>query len=117
MDKQSRDRFETILRSRRDELQSRMNTARRQKDPSGLSEAKDEGDRATASTAAEMSVAQASQAESLLRVITSALNRIKDGTFGECMNCRQGIGLQRLEAIPWARYCISCQELIDGSSL
>lgn len=79
-----------------------------------MSEAKDEGDRATASTAAEISLVQQTQAEALLRMIGAALQRIEDGTFGECLNCGQDIGAKRLEAIPWTRYCITCQELIDG---
>jgi DnaK suppressor protein len=45
-------------------------------------------------------------------MIGAALGRIDDGTYGECLNCGQEIGPKRLEAIPWARYCITCQELI-----
>jgi DnaK suppressor protein len=64
-------------------------------------------------TNAEISAVQKAQAESLLKMINAALGRIDDGTYGECLNCGQEIGPKRLEAIPWARYCITCQELID----
>jgi|SRR5215469_12312381 len=109
MDKRLLQRFQRLLTERRDELQSRLRAGGHHH-----TEAKDEGDRAAASTEAEMSVAQRSQAEGLLRVVTAALQRINEGKFGECLNCGQDIGTRRLEAIPWARYCITCQELIDG---
>ena len=113
MDKLSLKRFKRILSDRADEQQKRLKAARQQKGDAGFSEAKDEGDRATASTNAEISIVQVSQAEGLLKMITAALGRIEDGTYGDCLNCGQEIGLKRLEAIPWARYCITCQELID----
>ena len=75
---------------------------------------KDEGDRATASISTEMAAAQQTQAENLMKSIHSALERIEDGTFGECRNCGQEISAKRLEAVPWTRYCITCQELIDN---
>ena len=57
---------------------------------------------------------QQSQAENLLKAVNGALDQIDAGTFGQCRNCGQEIGLKRLQAIPWTRYCITCQELIDG---
>jgi DnaK suppressor protein len=51
----------------------------------------------------------------LLGAVEAALKRISEGTFGECLNCGQEINAKRLEALPWVRYCISCQELIDGT--
>jgi len=115
MDKSSCAHFRKLLSDRRDELQNRLNAARREKMGSGLAEAKDEGDRATASTSAEVSVVQLAQTESLLKVINAALRRIVEGTFGECLNCGQEIGAKRLKAIPWTRYCLTCQELVEGA--
>jgi DnaK suppressor protein len=47
--------------------------------------------------------------------VDTALKRMSDGTFGECLNCGLEINAKRLEAIPWVRYCITCQELIEGT--
>lgn len=47
---------------------------------------------------------------SLLREVQDALGRIEEGSYGECMDCDEQISTKRLEAIPWARYCIACQE-------
>jgi DnaK suppressor protein len=40
------------------------------------------------------------------------VGRINNGTFGECLHCGQDISVNRLTAVPWSRYCITCQELI-----
>jgi len=80
------------------------------------SEVTDEGDRGSAETDKEMSAVQQSQAQDLLTRINAALDRIDAGTFGQCLNCGQEVSVKRLEAIPWVRYCIMCQELIDGTT-
>jgi RNA polymerase-binding transcription factor DksA len=41
--------------------------------------------------------------------IEAALRKIDKGTYGACESCRNAIGKARLEALPFARYCISCQ--------
>jgi RNA polymerase-binding transcription factor len=45
--------------------------------------------------------------------LMQALERIGEGTFGECANCGGEIEPKRLDAIPWARYCIKCQEAAE----
>ena len=47
---------------------------------------------------------------SLLREIEEALERLRDGSYGTCQDCGMPVSRKRLEAIPWARYCVSCQE-------
>lgn len=42
--------------------------------------------------------------------IDEALTRLDKGSFGICENCAAEIGLPRLEAVPWARFCVKCQE-------
>ena len=74
---------------------------------------RDEGDRANASQAKEMTWLRTSQERGLLELIDAALSRIRDGTFGECLHCGQEIGAKRLAAVPWTRYCITCQELLE----
>jgi DnaK suppressor protein len=50
------------------------------------------------------------QNASLLRQVEEALDRMNEGTYGVCDECGQVISPKRLEAVPWASYCISCQE-------
>jgi DnaK suppressor protein len=44
----------------------------------------------------------------ILEEIHDALQRIEDGTYGICESNEEPIKKERLEAIPWARYCITC---------
>ena len=46
----------------------------------------------------------------LLRDIEEALVRLREGSYGSCQDCGMPMSKKRLEAIPWARYCVSCQE-------
>ncbi|MBI3895327.1 MAG: TraR/DksA family transcriptional regulator [Acidobacteria bacterium] len=46
----------------------------------------------------------------LLREIEGALERLRDGTYGACLDCGMPMSRKRLEALPWARYCVTCQE-------
>jgi DnaK suppressor protein len=48
----------------------------------------------------------------LLREISDALVRIDHDTYGVCMECDEPISTKRLDAVPWARYCVTCQEMI-----
>jgi DnaK suppressor protein len=48
----------------------------------------------------------------LLREISGALHRIETGQYGACMHCEEAISPKRLDAVPWARYCVTCQEQI-----
>ena len=53
-------------------------------------------------------------AEKLLIEINDALVRIENGTFGRCENCHEPIARERLEALPYARYCIRCARKLEG---
>ncbi|MBW8874555.1 MAG: TraR/DksA family transcriptional regulator [Acidobacteria bacterium] len=49
--------------------------------------------------------------------IENALRRMEEGSYGRCANCGQNIHVLRLEAVPWARFCIDCQELAEKGLL
>jgi DnaK suppressor protein len=52
-----------------------------------------------------------------LTLIDEALMRVEDDEYGLCQNCEQEINPKRLAAIPWARYCLNCQELVEKGLL
>lgn len=52
-----------------------------------------------------------------LALIDEALLRFGDEEYGSCQNCRKTINPKRLAAIPWARYCLDCQELMEQGLL
>ena len=49
----------------------------------------------------------------LLRDVKAALLRIHDGSFGTCIQCEWSINPKRLAAVPWAPFCIECQDAAD----
>jgi DnaK suppressor protein len=50
-------------------------------------------------------------------LIAEALGRIADGTYGTCVECEEPISAKRLAALPWAKFCIHCQENADRTSM
>jgi DnaK suppressor protein len=54
---------------------------------------------------------------SQLRNARAALDRIQDGSFGICQRCDENIHSKRLAAVPWAAFCIHCQEAVDNNSV
>lgn len=50
-----------------------------------------------------------------LRLIEEALDRIQSGDYGICISCEEPIPPKRLQALPWARYCVACQEEIGAA--
>ena len=52
-----------------------------------------------------------------LILINEALERIAGKEYGTCQNCEKDINPKRLDAVPWARYCLACQELVEQGFL
>jgi DnaK suppressor protein len=50
---------------------------------------------------------------SVLQQAEAALARIRSGEFGLCLGCDKSIPARRLHIVPWAAYCVSCQEQVD----
>ena len=53
------------------------------------------------------------RATAQLALVDAALARLDEGTFGTCVRCGKPIPAGRLEALPWAAYCIDCQRIVD----
>jgi DnaK suppressor protein len=79
--------------------------------------AQDIADRASSSYQKEFLFHQSNNDRQLLQMVDSALERIREGTYGECISCGDEINLKRLQAVPWTRYCISCQEKLEQGLL
>lgn len=79
--------------------------------------ADDFADRANNSYNRETMFALSDNERSLVLAIDDALKRIDAGTYGYCTHCGNQIGIERLNAIPWARYCIDCQEKFERGLL
>jgi DnaK suppressor protein len=49
--------------------------------------------------------------------VRAALERVKEGTYGRCLDCGHPIEDERLESVPWTPYCLRHQELHDRQPL
>jgi RNA polymerase-binding transcription factor len=79
--------------------------------------APDIADRASSAFQREFSFSLSENEGKVLRLIEEALARLENGRYGLCVHCEEPIEAARLEAIPWARHCIACQELQDRGEL
>ncbi len=74
-------------------------------------------DRANNSYNRELMFSLSDGERQLVLQIDAALRRMDEATYGRCANCGQTIAAPRLEAVPWARFCIDCQELAEKGLL
>jgi len=82
-----------------------------------IERAADAFDASLLATERESSARTLEQDFRLLREVEAALNRLRDGTFGICQRCEDEIAPKRLQAIPWAAYCVSCQEKAEAGEM
>ena len=71
------------------------------------------GDNGTDEFLHDMNTALLENEQFLLRETLDAERRIDAGTYGKCENCGKAIRRERLQAIPYTRYCVECAETID----
>jgi DnaK suppressor protein len=77
----------------------------------------DLADKAANSYTKEFLFGQTHNERSLLQLVDDALTRIRENSFGECISCHEELQQERLEAVPWTRYCITCQEKKENGLL
>jgi len=117
MDKKRLDQFKKRLEDRQVEL--RRVVSNRQQDGRNQGEdiAQDIADKAASSYNKEFLFSQSNNDRQLLNMVDGALARLREGTFGECVSCGKEINAKRLEAVPWTRHCIECQEKAEKGQL
>ena len=100
--------FKHFLEARIAELESTLDSAQRETRIDAARHA-DPADQAASEYERQAILHKATSARQMIRVLTQALDRLRQGTFGECASCGGDIEAKRLEAIPWATYCLRCQ--------
>jgi DnaK suppressor protein len=105
--------FQEILQAKRAELL--VGAAKR--DEIRIENAAEEIDRLQQRMNREVAIRNLDRESKLLRSIEEALDRMKNGTFGLCSRCEEEIPEKRLQAVPWASHCLSCQETLDRREL
>ncbi len=79
--------------------------------------AQDIADKATSSYAKEFLFSLSNSERDLLQLVDDALVRIDDRRYGFCISCEEEMNAKRLEAVPWARHCLACQEKQESGLL
>jgi DnaK suppressor protein len=117
MDKKKLEYFRKRLETRQQEL--RRMVTRTQQDGRSADEdtAQDIADKAASSYNKEFLFHQSNADRQLLQMVETALVRLREGSFGECISCGKEINPKRLEAVPWTRHCIECQEKLEKGIL
>ena len=109
MDKKRLESYKKKLEVKREELQRLMSLAE-QEGRATDDATQDIADKAANSYTKEFLFSQSNNERFILQLVDEALERIKNGGFGACVHCSEEVQTKRLEAVPWARHCIACQE-------
>jgi DnaK suppressor protein len=102
-------KFKKILENKQDELERIV----RNRDAITIEKSADALDEVQHASERELAIRNLDRESNLLRNVRSALRRIEDESFGICMHCEEEISPKRLAAVPWAPFCIQCQEQAD----
>ncbi len=99
-----------MLAALRDETYERVRELRHEQEEDVDQDPGDEIDRARATTDTETHASLIASEEERLRFIDEALGRVEQGRYGICAGCREPIPAERLRALPFAVYCVECQQ-------
>jgi DnaK suppressor protein len=117
MEKKRLEQFKKRLEDRQAELRRMVSSRQQDGRNQGEDIAQDIADKAASSYNKEFLFTQSTNERQMLGMVDSALARIREGTFGECISCGNEINAKRLDAVPWTRYCIECQEKLEQGQL
>jgi len=109
MTKTDLEKFRNTLETKRAELSGSL----RNRDEIVIEKAPDALDEVQLAGERELAIRNLDRDSNMLRQIRRALGRIADGSYGVCLHCDEEISPKRVAAVPWAAYCIKCQEQVD----
>ncbi len=104
--------FENVLIAREAQLRAVLDTVNKKElatEEAGNAEVQDFKDLAERESQLDMAALEAGRAADELSQVLAAMRRLQDGSFGQCAECGKPIDLRRLEAMPAAALCLTCQ--------
>ena len=113
MTKSELEKYTTALEKRQEEISATL----RNREDIAIEKAPDVIDEVQLAGERELAIRNLDRESSLLRNVKGALARIAVGSYGTCMHCEGDISLKRLNAVPWAAFCIRCQEAVDRNEI
>ncbi|HEY2119842.1 MAG TPA: TraR/DksA family transcriptional regulator [Candidatus Acidoferrum sp.] len=117
MDKKRLEYYKKKLLNRRDELVKTITRTEEEGRQADDDPTVDLADKAANSYTKEFLFGQTSTDRNMLNMIDEALKRIRNEDYGQCMSCQEEMQTKRLEAVPWAKHCIACQEKMEQGLL
>jgi len=102
-------KYRAALRTRAAELSKALS----RREEIAVAAAADDMDQTLLAAQRDMELENLDRGNRLLRQIQAALGRINKGNYGQCLKCEAEILPNRLQAVPWAAFCVSCQEGVD----
>ena len=110
MDKKKLEIYKNRLLERQQQLQATVTRTENDGREADEEVANDVADKASNSYTKEFLFKKSNDDRFIMTLIAEALERMKDGSYGTCVHCGGEMQPKRLEAVPWARHCIECQE-------
>ena len=117
MDKRKIKVFRDRLLDRRESLVGQVMEAEMYSRERDSEATQDPADMAANAYNKELLVSMNANDRHLLELIDEALDRIEAGEYGQCVHCGEPVQEKRLEAVPWARHCLRCQDLQERGLL
>jgi RNA polymerase-binding transcription factor len=117
MDKRKMRSFRDKLLDRREGLVGQVQAAELYSRERDAEATQDPADMAANAYTKELLVSMSDNDRQLLNSIDEALERIEEGEYGKCARCGEALPEKRLDAVPWARHCIRCQDLQERGLL
>ncbi|MFH1258553.1 MAG: TraR/DksA C4-type zinc finger protein [Elusimicrobiota bacterium] len=99
-----------LLVEKKDDLLHMVTKNRKEE---GVIDVGDEADAASDSLEKELSFELTDNERQMLERIEAALRKVEKNIYGTCEKCAEKISFERLKAMPYARYCITCQSKLE----
>jgi DnaK suppressor protein len=117
MSKKDMEKYRRLLEEKKGILSAEIAKTRSAEVETTEEATQDIADKAVSSYTREFLYSLTDGERSTLLLIDDALTRIDEGTYGLCVNCGTLMTEKRLNAVPWAPYCLDCQELSEKGML
>jgi DnaK suppressor protein len=105
--------FKIALEERRTKIENNLTSTSIEMNEMRRNELKDEGDHAAMSLETAVDNAILGQQSKELAEIELALGKIHNNLYGVCEMCEEEINIERLKVKNFARYCITCREVVE----
>lgn len=117
MDKRKTEAYKKRLIQKQEELLRLVSKSEQDGREADEEVTQDIADKAANSYTKEFLFHQSDDNRRILQLVKEALGRINEGSYGLCVACHEEVETKRLEAVPWARHCIDCQQKQDQGLL